>query len=67
MVNKSDWNVNADIQFNKQAIISFYDKDMIRNLSTIKHFRKYVIEENEIHDAPKKLVLLLLIIIQIIF
>jgi hypothetical protein len=54
MMNGSDWKVNTDIQFNEQAIINFYDEDLIRNLSTIKHFRNYIVEENEIHDGPKK-------------
>jgi hypothetical protein len=54
MMNGSDWKVNADIQFNKQAKISFFDEDLIRNLSTTKQFRNLIIEENEIDDEPKK-------------
>jgi hypothetical protein len=42
------------IQFNEQAIINFYDEDLIRNLSTIKHFWNHIIEENEIHNGLKK-------------
>ena len=54
MMNESDWNVNVDIQFNKQANISFFDKDLIRNLSTTKNFRNYIVEEeNEGHERPK--------------
>jgi hypothetical protein len=53
MMSESDWNVNADIQFNKQSIISFYDKDAVRNLSTTKHFRNHIVEEIKIHDEPK--------------
>jgi hypothetical protein len=45
--------INADIQFNKQAKISFFDKDLIRNLSITKNFRNYIIEENEVHNGPK--------------
>jgi hypothetical protein len=57
MKNGKDWNLNSDIQFNKQAIISFFDEDLIRNLSTIKHFRNYVVEEeNEIYNGgPNKM------------
>jgi hypothetical protein len=55
MMDGSDWKVNADIQFNKQAIISFFDEDLLRNLSTTKHFRNHIVEENEIHDVPKKI------------
>jgi hypothetical protein len=40
MMNRVDWNVNADIQFNKQAIMSFFDGELERNLSTTKYFRK---------------------------
>jgi hypothetical protein len=54
MMNGSDWNVNADIQFNKQAKLSFFDEDLIRNLSTTKHFKNYIVEEDDIHDRPKK-------------
>ena len=38
----SDWNVNADVQFNEQAKISFFDEDLVKNLSTTKHFRNYI-------------------------
>jgi hypothetical protein len=54
MMNGSDWNVNADIQFNEQAKISFFDEDLIRNLSTVKYFRNHIIEENKIHNGLKK-------------
>ena len=53
MMNGSDWKVNADIQFNKQAKISFFDEDLLRNLSTTKHFRNHIIKENEVHNGPK--------------
>jgi hypothetical protein len=55
MMNGSDWNVNADIQFNKQAMMNFFDGELVRNLSTTKHFRNYIIKENEINDGPKKI------------
>jgi hypothetical protein len=55
MMYGSDWKVNADIQFNKQAIICFYDKDLIRNLSTTKHFSNYIVEENEVCEGEKKI------------
>ncbi|HJU60092.1 MAG TPA: hypothetical protein VJ583_10100 [Nitrososphaeraceae archaeon] len=54
MMNRSDWNVNADIQFNEQAVISFYDEDLVRNLSTIKHPTNHIVKENEIQDGLKK-------------
>lgn len=53
MMNKSEWMINVDVQFNKQAKISFFDEDLIRNLSTTKNFRNYIIEENEVHNGPK--------------
>src|SRR5215211_6739664 len=53
MMNGSDWNVNADIQFNEQAIMSFFDGELVRNLSTTKHFRNYIVKENNIYDGPK--------------
>ncbi|HET7643111.1 MAG TPA: hypothetical protein VFK40_06360 [Nitrososphaeraceae archaeon] len=53
MMNGSDWNVNAEIQFNEQAIINFYNEDLVRNLSTIKHTQSHIVEENEIHDGLK--------------
>jgi len=54
LMNGSDWKVNADVQFNKQAKISFFDEDLVKNLSTTKHFRNYIVEENEINNWPKK-------------
>jgi len=54
MMNGSDWKVNTDIQFNKQAKISFFDGELVRNLSTTKHFRNYIVEENEIPNGSKK-------------
>src|SRR5687768_16704784 len=56
MMNGSDWIVNADIQFNKQAIMSFFDGELVRNLSTTKHFRNYIVaENNNTYDGPKKI------------
>jgi hypothetical protein len=54
MMDGSDWNVNVDIHFEEQAIISFYDDDLILHLSTIKHVRTHVVEENEIHEGQRK-------------
>ena len=55
MVNGSDWNVNADIQFNEQAIISLYDEDLILHLSNnIKYIRTHIVEENEVIEGQKK-------------
>jgi hydrogenase maturation factor HypF (carbamoyltransferase family) len=51
----SDWNVNAGIRFNKQAILSFSDGELVRNLSTTKYFRKYIVKENNIYDRQKKI------------
>ena len=51
----SDWKINTDVQFNKQAKISFFDEDLVKNLSTTKHFRNYIVEENDIDDKPKKI------------
>ena len=56
MMNGSDWKVNEDIQFNKQAIISFFDEELLRNLSTTKYFRNHIIEENKIHNGLKKVI-----------
>jgi hypothetical protein len=55
MVNGSDWKVNADIQFKEQAKISFFDEDLIRNLSTAKHFRNHIVKETGIYNGPKKI------------
>jgi hypothetical protein len=54
MMEGSDWKINAEIQFNEKAIISFFDEDLIRNLNNTKHVRNHIVEENEIHDGPKK-------------
>jgi hypothetical protein len=55
MVNGSDWNVNADIQFNEKAVISFYDEDLILHLSNnIKYIRTHIVEENEVIEGQKK-------------
>ena len=55
MMNGSDWSVNADIQFNKQAIMSFFDGELVRNLSTTKYFRNYIVKENNNYDGPKNI------------
>src|SRR5687768_9044527 len=54
MRNGSDWNINANIEFNVEAIISFYDEELIRKLSNTKHFRNHLVEENEVLKGPKK-------------
>ena len=54
LMHGSDWNVNVDVQFHKQAKISFFDEDLVRNLSTTKHFRNHLVEENEVLKGPKK-------------
>src|SRR5215211_4850764 len=33
MRNGSDWNINANIEFNVEAIVSFYDEELIRKLT----------------------------------
>ena len=66
MMNGSDWNVNADIQFNGQAIMSFFDGDLVRNLSTTESFRNYIVKENNIIMTDQK-TLILLLIMQIMF
>ena len=53
MINGNNWNINTDINFNEQAIIGLFDEDLIRNLSTTKQFRNYIVEENEVHERPK--------------
>ena len=56
LMHGSDWNVNIDVHFNKQAKISFFDEDLVRNLGTTKHFWNYIVKENNnIHDGPKKI------------
>jgi hypothetical protein len=56
MMNGSNWKINADIQFNKQAKISFFDEDLIRNLSTTKNFQNYIVEEKiESNDRLNKI------------
>jgi hypothetical protein len=54
MIHGSDWNVNAYIKFNDHDIISFYDEDLIRNLSNnSKTIRKHVVEENAAQQGTK--------------
>ena len=57
MINGKEWNVNVDIQFNKQAILNFFDEDSIRNLSTTEEFINYIVkEENKIYnDRPNQI------------
>lgn len=57
MINGKGWNVNIDIQFNKQAILNFFDEDSIRNLSTTEKFINYIVKEgNKIYsDRPDKI------------
>jgi hypothetical protein len=55
LMHESDWNVNADVQFNEQAKISFFDGELVRNLSTTKHFRNYIVKENNVFEGPKKI------------
>jgi hypothetical protein len=54
MKNGSDWNINANIQFNVEAIVSFFDDDLVRKLSNTKHFRTHIVEEKEVLNGPKK-------------
>jgi hypothetical protein len=60
MMNGSDWNLNADIQLNEQAIMSVFYGDLLRNLSITKYFRNYIVKEYNIYDGPNRLVLLLI-------
>jgi len=53
MRNGSDWNINATIQFNVEAIVSFYDEDLIGKLSNTKYFSSHIVEENEVLKGPK--------------
>ncbi|HEX7258767.1 MAG TPA: hypothetical protein VF242_11985 [Nitrososphaeraceae archaeon] len=55
MMKGSYWNINADIQFNGQAIMSFFGGELVRNLSITKYFRNYIVKENNIYDRPKKI------------
>lgn len=55
MINGSDWKVNADIQFNEQAIVSFFDEELVKNLSTTKYFNNYVVKENSINSGTNKM------------
>ena len=48
LMNETDWKVNADVQFAKQAKICFFDEDLVKNLSTTKHFRNYIVKEDNI-------------------
>ena len=54
MRNGSDWNINANIEFNVEAIVSFFNEDLIRKLSKTKYFRTPIVEENEVLKGPKK-------------
>lgn len=65
MMDGSDWNVNVDIQFNEQAIICFYDEYLILNLSNSKQILQRIVEESEVQQGTKKLILQL--VIQIMF
>jgi len=53
MRNGSDWNINANIEFNVEAIVSFFNEDLIRKLSNTKYFRTHIVEENEVLKGPK--------------
>jgi hypothetical protein len=57
MINGKECNVNIDIQFNKQAILNFFDEDSIRNLSITEQFINYIVKEgNKIYsDRPNKI------------
>jgi hypothetical protein len=55
MINGTDWKINADIQFNERAKIGFFDEDLVRNLSTIKHFRNHIVTEIGVYNGPKKI------------
>ena len=54
MSNGSDWNINANIEFNVEAIVNFFNEDLIRKLSKTKYFRTHIVEENEVLKGPKK-------------
>ena len=52
MRNGSDWNINANIQFNVEATVSFYDEDLIGILNNTK-FSNHIVEENDVLKGPK--------------
>jgi hypothetical protein len=35
--------------------MSFFDGELVRNLSTTKYFRNYIVKENNVFDGPKKI------------
>ena len=53
MRNGSDWNINANIQFNVEAIVSFYEAYLIGKSSNTKTLSSHIVEENEALKGPK--------------
>lgn len=53
MTNENDWNINADIQFNEQAIIRLYDENLERKPAYKDQFRSHIVEESYVREGLK--------------
>ena len=53
MTNENDWNINADMQFNEQAIIRLYDENLEQKSNYKDQFRSHIIEENYVREGLK--------------
>ena len=56
MSDKTDWKINADIQFNEQDMISFFNEVSKPDLSNTKCFITPIVEENQVSRELKTLI-----------
>lgn len=53
MNNENEWNINADILFNEQAIIRLYDENLEHKPNFKDHLKSYIVEESYVREGLK--------------
>ena len=53
MNNENEWNINADILFNEQAIIRLYDENLEHKPNFKDHLKSHIVEESYVREGLK--------------
>lgn len=53
MNNENEWNINADILFNEQAIIRLYDENLEHKPNFKDHLKSHIVEESYVGEGLK--------------
>ena len=51
MNNENEWNINADILFNEQAIIRLYDENLEHKPNFKDHLKSHIVEESYVKNC----------------